>query len=707
MNRKKPAPSDPVAVSVPGATAALKAMITPTNPGGNPDTLVTSPKYQAKKKGKPDHLIPGPRPTKTTQAQKELYLKMRTDGVSQAQACRHVHIVRNTGQRWDREWEKETGTDVTGRPSGYPRKWGELRPPTRRATIDFEYFQRRYLGRIAVPWQEEMAEMCTNLEATPRDEYVVVNLAPGSGKSSTLVAIVCWMIVRKREIRILWGSYSQTQAEWYTRQIRDILQTTVPIKAKPNDLKMGTAVDADATIAEDFGRMRPEETGVWRNDQFTVEQFPGRIGTNKEATVQAFGMDTSFIGGRYDLVVWDDVYDAKKLASWESKEKQRKWWIDTAETRLDMGGLLLLQMQRLDPEDISAFAKGLSAGDEDEIGETEPDTDDNGEPVAKDYACKYRHIIYPAHFEDRCKDDHGADAKPYPEGCLLYPKNLPWRKIQQAQQNNPNFRLIYQQEDVDAASVLVEKVWISGGTDREGVMTPGCWDNDRSAGDMPRHVNLADCTHFVTVDPSPSNWWAIQEWLYHGTESTLYMIDLVRAKMGAPEFLDFRYGENRFTGILPEWVARAHESGLRISHVVLEVNAAQKFMAQYDHAQRFGRLNSIGFIPHTTNQNKSDSKLGIHTLAPEFRFGRIRLPGAQDGHSRLASLHLINEVTRYQVNKMERKGGLQTDDQVMACWFARLAITKLYRVRKDPITQWRPSWVRSDEPQKRIFGVAG
>src|SRR6202012_4902296 len=46
----------------------------------------------------------------------------------------------------------------------------DLGPEARRALEDFGFFQRRYFGRIAYPWQVQAAEMVVELLASPYKE---------------------------------------------------------------------------------------------------------------------------------------------------------------------------------------------------------------------------------------------------------------------------------------------------------------------------------------------------------------------------------------------------------------------------------------------------------------------------------------------------------------------------------------------------------
>ena len=161
--------------------------------------------------------------------------------------------------------------------------------------------------------------------------------------------------MRNRAIRGMIGSSTQRLAEWYCRRLRRSGQAH-PVEAELNDVRLGLAVDAEATLQDDFGMFKPDSSEIWRAEAFTVLQQDDQPLSQKEPTWSAFGMDSGFLGGRFDLVIWDDVYDPRKMRSAEAREDMRRWWDEVAETRLEPGGLLILQGQRMSADDIYRYA---------------------------------------------------------------------------------------------------------------------------------------------------------------------------------------------------------------------------------------------------------------------------------------------------------------------------------------------------------------
>jgi hypothetical protein len=307
----------------------------------------------------------------------------------------------------------------------------------------------------------------------------------------------------------------------------------------------------------------------------------------------------------------------------------------------------------------------------------------------------YRHIVYKAHYEDRCQGRHGLDAPPYPEGCLLDPKRGRWsgpNGLRAISMTKPrNFRLSYQQEDVEADDVLVPELWIAGGTDPEsGELLPGCWDNRRELCQLPEGL-VGPLLSIATVDPSPTKMWALQWWVYApNAADQSFLMDLERRAMPANELLDWNANDGQFYGLMEEWQLRSVELGLPITTWIVEVNAAQRFLLAYDHVRRWVASRSTSIVPHTTSARKLDEDKGPWIIRDHFRYGRVRLPGSNSvrpAMARLKSMKLVDEVTRYP------NPGI-TDDQVYACWFYFTKIPTIAAGLKRQIrTQRRPSWM--------------
>lgn len=616
-----------------------------------------------------------PRP-RLDDIKRQNFIKLLQEGHTIAEASRQAEISYASGRRIHANLADYVAQTPVKRERllvpPHPLERNELTPIALDCLNDFGRYRARFFGRRSSPWQEDAAEITRLRIETPFKEFGVVNCPPGSGKSTLFTHdIPAWLSCRSRTLRGFIGSSTQTLANSYVGRLRSTFERTIPTQAKSEDLARGLAVDAASTLAADYGLFRPNDIGIpWSKSQFTIVQFGETLTDEKESTWTAFGRDTGFLGWRVHFVVWDDLVTKARLRTMETIEADRSWWIDEAESRLEPGGLLLLQGQRLGPEDLYRYNLDQLTGYE----ELEDHFFEYGEEVLPTQK-KYFHIVYKAHHEEVCRvhedpRQHSFKADPYdpadPEngGCLLDPRRLPWRELL-AIQARPlsNYRTVYQQEDVNPEEVLVPKVWIDGGTDMDGNECLGCWDDTRSIAQVPKNLSGSKLS-VISVDPSPTKFWSIQWWLYNEpTEvprlmGTRYLLDMHRGPMKAPDFLDFNLDLNTWTGLLVDWCDRAKYLGCPIQYLVFEKNAAQQFLLQYEWFRRFTASRNLVIRPHNTGRNKTDEEFGVTTIRNHYRFGRVRLPGTPEGRRVVGPL--VTELTRYPDSS--------TDDCVMADW---------------------------------------
>lgn len=514
-----------------------------------------------------------------------------------------------------------------------------------------------------------------------------MNVFPGAGKSTLRHDVTAWVTVRNRRIRGLFGSRKEANAGRDLMRLRRSLERSSPPKAKPFDLAHGLAVDAEACLAMEFGSFKPLTRELWTRGEFVVAQFDEEMVEEREPTWSCYGIDSGLLSNRFEFAAWDDIDDKATLRTMSAVENLRSTWDDECETRVEQGGLLWVIQQRLAPHDVSRYCldKRVPVDEDDAVD------GDGGElrPV-------YHHVVYKAHNEDRCRgrETHGKDAPAWPDGCLLDPRRAPWsgsNGLRVIAQTKPrNFRLSYQQEDVEADDVLVPEEWISGGTDPEtGELLPGCWDPRRGLCELPDGL-VGPLVSIATVDPSPTKMWALQWWIHAPNASNQsFLMDLERRAMPANELLDWNANDGRFYGLMEEWQQRSVKLGWPIKTWIVEVNAAQRFLLAYDHVRRWIAARSTAIVPHTTSVRKLDEDKGPWIVRDHFRYGRVRLPGRNNvrpSMARVQSMKLVDEVTRYP------NAGV-TDDQVYACWFYFANLPKYSRSVPIETTEQVPGWL--------------
>lgn len=638
--------------------------------------------------------------------------------IKDASATAGIHI--NTGSKWlakakaielERKEAEMTGRKARAKEGGVQNDYyndfmeaielpsaipyDQLGDNAKRGLEDFGFFREHYLGRVPSPWQVDAALKIVEWLESEEKEFVVINVPPGAGKSTLFHDVAVWAICRKRDVRIMIGSVSQNMAKLYSRRIRETLERPMPIEPDPGIVKKGLAKNAEGCLSIDYGRFRPTDKGaLWRAEEFVVEQIGGNGLDNKEPTVRAYGIEAEFIGHRADLCLFDDVASPDNTRDSASRDKLLERWDNVAEARVDPGGLLCVIGQRLGSGDLYAHCLSKVTYDEDlddlydgsDI--TSVEQQESLEPLKKQ---KYRHIIYQAYYpeldtgtpEER-KEKKRFNAAPYPDGPLLDPKRLPWKDLSFIRHNKPDvFQVVYQQEDLELDGFLIDKVWIYGGQGPDGVTYPGCIDDDRSHGEIPAGL-APPVFSVVSIDPSPTKFWALTWMLYQPDTNLYHVIDIERTKLTAEDLLGYNTTTGEYSGIMEDWQERSLRMGYPISHWIVEINAAQRFLLQHDFVRKWGTRNMVNIVPHTTHKNKLDEKLGVEALLPQlFRSGNIRLPNNRTTWKTMAA---IGELTSWTSDK---KNGT---DIVMSIWMAILNIPNLAHMKAPPL-QWRPSWM--------------
>ena len=601
----------------------------------------------------------------------ESYFSHRNSGVGVDGAAKKAKISRSSAYRFERG-DQGSGGLVAAAELGVSTVGGvlveqPLSVEARRALDDFAFFRLRYFGRQSTPWQERAAyEVLRRLESPDR-EYVVMNEPPGAGKSTLFTHdIPCWLITRDRTVRIQVGSRTERQARMYVGRIKKSLERDAPLRANADDLALGRAFDAVATLQDDFTAFKPDgRSDMWRAESLVVRQLDGTALDDKEPTCSAWGQDSGFLGGRFDVVVWDDLVDRKNVKTQESKDNIREWWDSEAETRLEPGGVLLLQGQRIANTDLYRYCLDKKNLDE---------------------SNKYSHVVYKAHDDALCTEDHGPDAKPWPEGCLLDPYRIPYKMLEQVKFQNPRaFALLYQQEEGTDVGGLILPEWIDGGVDGDGYPAPGCTDRERDAGEVPPHLIDREHWSFVTVDPSPTEFWAVMWWVYDPNTDRRYLINMWRQRMNPEDFLSLDLDTHEFSGLMCDIREMSGKAGVPVSHVIVEVNAAQRWLLSQPHVQRWIELTGVTFVPHTTSINKRDPKFGFESIGDLFRQGFVRMPYSTPT-ARMNMQYLITEAIQYPDG--------DTDDTLMATWFMKLAIENHYTpARMGMYSMQRPGYL--------------
>ncbi|MCY4120813.1 MAG: hypothetical protein OXG72_07820, partial [Acidobacteria bacterium] len=170
-----------------------------------------------------------------------------------------------------RAWDKFTTMhkEVQGVPS-----LDDLSPEATQCLENVSLFALRYFGITLAYFQEVQAYKAAELIETDFEEYVVINVAPGTGKSTFSTKILpAWMTCRDRSIRGQIGSASRSLAAQYVDGLRTEFMRDIPFKPNLIEERTGLVRSAAACLRHDYGLFKPPPgtPGThWKAESFKV-----------------------------------------------------------------------------------------------------------------------------------------------------------------------------------------------------------------------------------------------------------------------------------------------------------------------------------------------------------------------------------------------------------------------------------------------------
>lgn len=167
-----------------------------------------------------------------------------------------------------------------------------------------------------------------------KTEDILLNLPPGVGKTSILISFAAWLIANDPSLAILYASYSHDLAQQKSEKIKMIF------------------------TSEKFQRYFPKvsiKTSSDRKDRFEL------VGGGVIAVASPQSM---VLGTHYDLLLCDDLQDARKANSHTERQNIKNWIDNTLSTRKKNKAVTLLVncQQRLRSDDVTEhlLSKGKS-----------------------------------------------------------------------------------------------------------------------------------------------------------------------------------------------------------------------------------------------------------------------------------------------------------------------------------------------------------
>jgi phage terminase large subunit-like protein len=441
-------------------------------------------------------------------------------------------------------------------------------------------------------------------------------LAPRDhGKTEAAISYATRALCLNRDIRILWISESQAQAEKRMRRITALLNSIKIIE------------DFTSAPAEGAGPFR-DEGSKWTNNLIYLK----RTRESVDASLECIGAGGAVTGGHFDLILCDDIQDDKNTYAAGVRAKTREWWRGTVAPMLSRGGAIIVIGTRKHHDDL--FAHLIK---------------DPTYQILHDQAIPE----WPESYSYTREEIGGREiitGVQVKGGRALWPEQRPldYLLLERHTVGPRLFSREFQNEVQDDSAAPFKQVWLDGALERGAGL---------SLGEVPGEViDIVQGWDFALVTDAR----AAEE---RDTDFTVG-ITWGRAENGDRYLIDIWRRRGLSQAELHAQVKGQYAKyGGRVRVVAVEKNAFGDL--HYLGLQRTSDLPLKGHITHA--RNKADPWEGVPALSTLFENGKVILPSRTE-RDREALEPLLHEL--FSLGK-ERH-----DDTVMSLWIAETWLRK-------------------------------
>jgi hypothetical protein len=202
-----------------------------------------------------------------------------------------------------------------------------------------QFFDAYYCGMRRATHRDKWLDLFENQSTTAQQTGVkgkLLVLAPRDhGKTEVAITYATRALCLDRDIRILWISESQGQAEKRMRRITSLLNSARIVE--------------DWTLEPEAGA--PPFKGAdtkWTNNLLYLQ----RTRESVDASLECIGAGGAVTGGHFDLIICDDIQDDRNTYTAGVRSKTREWWRGTVAPMLSRGGSILVIGTRKHHDDL-------------------------------------------------------------------------------------------------------------------------------------------------------------------------------------------------------------------------------------------------------------------------------------------------------------------------------------------------------------------
>lgn len=584
-------------------------------------------------------------PSGRAESRREEIIRLVEKGESFAAACRAVDISPTYLQRLRAKDPDFNARLMAARvradeakeqiKASKPRLDNRKRPV---AAHDFVTFRQDYFNHETAPHQLLMVEQ---IERAKPGEIVLILAFPGAGKSTLITDYLCHRVAHDPNIRIASISKGQDLARKGLGQIATRMTDTQ---------RFPKYITHFGPFRAPVGSVKKDFIGRATGNPWTADYIRVFKATHdeKDYTIESKGWGSALYGGRYDLMIYDDLQDSKNL---NLTDNILTWLRQDALTRPghhDGGNIII--------------GSRVGRGD---LYET-----------LIDEQMVTRTVKIPA--LDRWVDRD--DMYVFRNGQVIVNPNCEAR---------PTWDAWTLHSLAQRRHLVKEEIWTRTYMQKDFTPADATFTEHmlESVKDRALPAGQTNGTYrILTVDPALES--GICAFLVTGcSEDDLWLTDLITSK-----------NVRRYEDIYAQISSLA--ARYRPNVVVVEQNNFQKGMLQDDRLIALSKKFGFKIQGHVTNRNKHDSVMGVAMMASAFvpedgQRPELKIPWADD--KAISTFGpLLDELRAWTPTK---RGSQLKMDAVMALWFAWVHWESVRHTvlgsKGSTLQRAVPSWMRS------------
>ena len=483
-----------------------------------------------------------------------------------------------------------------------------------------QFFDAYYCGMRRAKHRDKWLDLFETTAQEAQDNGTkgkLLVLAPRDhGKTEVAITYATRALCMNRDIRILWISESQGQAEKRMRRIVSLLES-------------GKIVEDWTLDPMNGARSFKGDNSKWTNSLLYLERERDSV----DASLECIGAGGSVTGGHFDLIICDDIQDDRNTYTQGVRSKTREWWRGTVSPMLSRGGCILVIGTRKHHDDLFAHL-----------------INDATYRVIHDKAI----VEQPESFSYIKKTDEtgrelitGVDVK---GGRALWQEERPldYLLLEKHAVGSRLFAREFQNEVQDESSAPFKMAWLDLAMEQGARYSLG--EIPSAVNDIVQGWDFSLVTSTKGAEERDTDYTVGITW-GRDQNGNRYLIDIFRRRGMSPTEL-----QGRVKGEYAKY-------GQRIRVVAVEKNAFGEL--HYLGLQRSSDLPLKGHITHA--RNKADPWEGVPALSVLFENGKVILP-SKTAKDREKIEPLIHELFAL--------GKDRHDDTVMSLWIAETWLRK-------------------------------